>query len=136
MTPAAQLGWGLGIGAALGIFYDFLRPLHRRHHAPADLLFVLVMLVAWVYYSFGLCAGQIRVATTGAFLLGLWLWELTASHLLRPVFSGFWQSIFGLFRILTLPLQKSGARTTGFPSRSSDKDMVFLLLLIIFMALF
>lgn len=106
MSPPALLGWGLVTGAALGIVYDFLRPLRQRHHAPADLIFVLLMLCAWVQYSFGICLGRIRLVTTAAFLLGLWLWERTISRLLRPVFFGFWRGIFRILGWITFPAAK------------------------------
>ena len=106
MSPLALLGWGLATGAALGVVYDFLRPLRQRHHAPADLIFVLLMLCAWVQYSFGICLGRIRLVTTAAFLLGLWLWERTVSRPLRPVFFGFWRGIFRILGWITFPAVK------------------------------
>ena len=57
MNSWLHLGQGLLLGGGLGLLYDFLRPLRRRHNAPADFVFVSVLFPLWVYYSFGLCGG-------------------------------------------------------------------------------
>lgn len=106
MTPLAQLGWGLALGAGVGLSYDFLSPLRHRRNWLADLLFAPVLVGVWVHYSFGICLGQIRFATTAAYFLGLLAWEQTGARLSRPLFSGLWGVFFRFFRLLTHPLRK------------------------------
>jgi hypothetical protein len=106
MSPVLQLGWGLALGGGLGLLYDFLRPLRRRHNTPADFVFVSVLLPLWIYYSFGLCGGQIRFANLGALTAGFFLWMLTLSRLTSPLFFFLWGRLFALFRLLFLPLKK------------------------------
>ena len=92
-----RFAWGLALGAALGFCYDFLRPLRRRHHAPADVLFVITALVLWVRYSFQICQGDIRVGGTASMGLGAVLWQYTAAPLSRRLCTGFWKAIFWIF---------------------------------------
>ena len=106
MSPGAQFGWGLLLGGVLGVFYDFLRPLRGRNNAPADLVFVFAMIAVWVQFQFGLCAGQIRLATTSALGLGFAFFELSLSRLTKPVFFWFWRVVFSFFGIITLPVKK------------------------------
>ena len=106
MTPAAQLGLGFCLGCGLGLVYGFLRPLRRHRHWPADLLFVVAALLCWVYFSFGICHGSIRVLPTAAIAAGMIAWDATAGKLLRPVFHRFWCGIFALLRFFALPFKK------------------------------
>lgn len=95
--------WALAVGAFLGLCYDFLRPLRRRHHAPADTVFVLAALIAWVWYNFKICAGDIRMGGTVTLGLGILLWLGTASMVVRKVFYWFWLAIFQVLTVFTLP---------------------------------
>ena len=64
MTPATaafRLGVSLLLGALLGLFYGFLRPMRQHRNAPADALFLLACLWLWLYLGFGLCAGDLRL---------------------------------------------------------------------------
>ena len=77
ITPgesALRFLWGLALGVGLGVCYDFLRPLRKKRNAPADLIFVVCAFLAWVYLSFGVCLGDIRVDITAALPLGALLW--------------------------------------------------------------
>lgn len=103
---ALRFLWGLAVGAILGVYYDFLRPLRRRHHAPADLLFVLAAFIAWVWYSFQICAGDIRLGGTASLGLGMILWLGTVSLVVRKAFYWFWLVIFQILSVLTLPFAK------------------------------
>ena len=103
---ALRFLWGLAVGAILGICYDFLRPLRRRRHAPADCLFVLTAFLAWVWYSFQICAGDIRLGGTASLGLGMLLWLSTASMVIRKAFYWFWLVIFQILSVLTLPFAK------------------------------
>ena len=88
---ASRFGLALAVGGGLGLCYGFLRPLGTRLPHLRDLLFVLCAFWAWIYLSFGLCQGDIRVGYTAGLALGAWLWELTIGKWLRPVFSKFWK---------------------------------------------
>ena len=103
---AHRLLWALAVGAYLGLCYDFLRPLRRRHHAPADLIFVTVALMAWVWYSFKICRGDIRLGGTVTLGLGILLWMGTLSMVVRKVFYWFWFTFFQILSVLTLPFAK------------------------------
>lgn len=103
---AQRVLWALAVGAFLGLCYDFLRPLRRRHHVPGDLLFVLVAFFAWVWYSFQICRGDIRLGGTVALGLGMILWMGTASMVIRKVFYWFWLAIFQILSVFTLPFAK------------------------------
>ena len=118
MSPVLQLGWGLALGGGLGLLYDFLRPLRRRHNAPADFVFVSVLLPLWIYYSFGLCGGQIRFANLGTLTAGFFLWMLTLSRLTSPLFFFLWGRLFALFRLLFLPLKKIFKKNWTFCKKS------------------
>ncbi len=89
--------WGCGIGAVLGVWYGFLRPLRPRHTVFADLLFLPAMGYAFLYLSFAVCRGDIRLGYTMGLLIGAVLWECSLGRLLRPVFFGFWRLISKIF---------------------------------------
>lgn len=103
---ALRVLWGLAVGALLGLWYDFLRPLRHRHNAPADICFVLTMLLAWVWYSFRICGGDIRFGGTAALGLGFLLWLGTAGMAVRKVFYWFWLAIFRIFSVFVQPFVK------------------------------
>ena len=105
-SAALRVLWGLAVGAMLGVGYDFLRPLRRRHHAPADIVFVLAAVWAWVWYSFRICAGDIRLGGTASLGLGMLLWLGTGSMPIRKVFFWFWLVIFQILSLFTLPFVK------------------------------
>lgn len=106
MKPGAVLLWGLALGCGLGLLYGFLRPLRRRRNWPADLVFMLACLVCWIWFSFGICAGDIRLLPTATLALGALLWEATVGRRLQGLFRGFWCGIFSFFRSLTFPAKK------------------------------
>lgn len=110
MTVPAVAGlrvlWGLAVGAILGLCYDFLRPLRRRHHAPADVIFVLAALFGWIWYSFRICAGDIRMGGTCSLGIGMLLWLGTGSLVCRKLFYWFWLVIFQILSVLSLPFRK------------------------------
>lgn len=93
---AAQLLAALAWGLALGVAYSFLRPLRQRAPHLADGLFVPCMVAGWVYVSFGICRGDIRMGYTAAMLAGIAVWEATAGWLLRGCFRWLWQGIFAV----------------------------------------
>lgn len=111
---ALRLLWGLALGAVMGLCYDFLRPLRRKHNAPADLVFVLTALYLWVYYSFRVCRGDIRLGGTAALGIGCLLWMNTAGRVVRKGFSLFWLVIFRIFSLFYRPFVKIFKKICGF----------------------
>lgn len=105
-VAAARFGIGLLLGAGLGVVYGFLRPLRPKFTHLADLVFVVAMFWAWLYLSFAVCQGDIRLAITGALAIGCVAWEASVGRLLRPVFRGFWKIFGGFFRFFTRPIEK------------------------------
>jgi hypothetical protein len=105
-VAALRVLWALGVGAFLGLCYDFLRPLRHRYHWPSDLLFLVVSFMAWIWYSFQICRGDIRLGGTLALGMGIFLWLGTASMAVRKVFYWFWLAIFQILAVLTLPFAK------------------------------
>ena len=79
------------MGAGLGILYGFLRPPRRRHPHLSDLLFSGCAFWVWLYLSFAVCRGDVRIGYTAGLFIGCIGWELTFGKLLRPLFSCFWQ---------------------------------------------
>ena len=88
------------LGAAAGVWYGFLRPLRRPW--LRDLLFLPVLGYGWLYHSFGLCGGDIRMGSLAAMLLGAALAD-TAAGPFFPIFAGFWHLAAGIIGIFTLP---------------------------------
>ena len=106
--------WACGIGAILGVWYGFLRPLRPRHTVLSDLLFVPVLGYAWLYFSFAVCRGDIRLGYTAGLFIGAFLWEFTVGRLLRPVFQGvwwlvsrIWSGFFGIFKKIFKKIRKN-----------------------------
>lgn len=97
---AARLLGAFAWGLALGVAYSFLRPLRQKMPCFADGLFVLCLMIGWVYVSFGVCLGDIRMGYTVAMLLGVGAWEATAGWLLRRCFWWLWR---GIFAVLAFP---------------------------------
>ena len=93
------------MGAGLGMFYGFLRPLRIKRNWPADLLFTLGAFWVWLELSFRVCGGDIRPVFTLALLGSAALWEGTAGKSLRPVFFGFWWFIGKIWSVLWAPFR-------------------------------
>ncbi len=93
-------------GAVLGLWYDFLSPLRPRHTAAADLAFLGVSLAVWVYMSFGICGGDLRMGYLLGVAAGGALWRWGPGRLVRPLFRGFWRIAGEIFRRILLPVKK------------------------------
>ena len=109
MTPATaayRLAVSVLLGAALGLGYGFLRPLRRRAAWISDTLFLLVALWVWVYFSFGVCGGDLRLGYLIGMAAGGMAWEGTFGVPLRPVFSGFWKKVCWVMALPVLPVKK------------------------------
>ncbi len=114
----------LAMGAALGVCYGFLRPLRPRHTTLSDLLFLPVAFWVWLYHSFAVCQGDLRLGYSAGLLLGGVLWELTAGRLLRPVFFGFWRfgsKLTGFFLTPVRIFFKKTAKTIKFLLATAKK---------------
>lgn len=103
VTAAGRFFAGLSLGLGLGVIYGFLRPLRERRKNFADLLFLLVLLPAVVYFTFAICQGAPRLALLAAPALGGLLWEMTLGRLLRPLWAFFW----GIVRWISSRFQKN-----------------------------
>ena len=106
--------WGCGIGAVLGLWYGFLRPLRPKHTLLSDLLFLPALIYAWLYLSFAICRGDIRLGYTMGLLLGALIWEWTVGRWIRPMFQGFWRlisiiwnSILGILKKIFKKIRKN-----------------------------
>ena len=109
MTPETalyRLLCGLVLGAALGLYYGFLRPPRTRHPALADGAFLLGAVWVWLFFAFGICGGDLRVGYFAGLTAGGVIWECTAGKALRPVFGLFWKKLGNLGALLTLPGKK------------------------------
>ena len=58
---AYRFGFGCLIGACLGIFYGFFRPVRKHHPVTGDLLFLPFLIYGWLYLCFAVCHGDIRI---------------------------------------------------------------------------
>ncbi|MBO5837020.1 MAG: hypothetical protein J6Q92_03910, partial [Oscillospiraceae bacterium] len=91
------------VGLGLGLYYGFLRPLRPKHTQLSDILFLPVAGWAWLYVSFAVCQGDLRLIYSIGLVCGAFLWEMTIGHLLRPVFRGFWGVIRKIFTFFITP---------------------------------
>ena len=101
-------------GMGLGLFYGFLRPLRSKSTALGDFLFLVAGIFGWIYVSFGICQGDIRLGYTAGIVAGGFLWECTAGRLLQPVFRGIWLGIFGFFSFFLRPIRKIFQKLRNF----------------------
>ena len=92
------------LGAALGLFYGFLRPLRPRW--LGDLLFLGGLWYVWIYLVFGLCGADPRTAYTLTLLAGAGLWELLLGATLQPVFARFWHFLGHFLGGILYPFKK------------------------------
>ena len=108
IPPGEALGEllaALALGAVLGLFWGFLRPLGKRRRNLADGLFLPGLALGLCVLGFGVCGGDLRPACLGAAALGGIGEEMTLGRLLAPVFYGFW-FILSRFRRVVLTFWK------------------------------
>jgi hypothetical protein len=101
----------LFLGAVLGVYYGFLRPLRPRFTTLSDLAFLPALFWVWLYHSFAVCGGDLRLGYSVGLLLGGLAWEMTAGRLLRPVFRGFWRGIGRVTAFFLTPVKKFFKKT-------------------------
>ena len=110
MTPpevaAARIWAGLLLGLQLGIIWDLLKPLGRRHPHLCDLLFLPALSWAWLELGFGVCGGDLRLGYTAALGVGWTVWELTLGRILTAVTEGVWSAGRRFLRWSFRPLGK------------------------------
>ena len=105
-VDALRLGWGLGIGAVLGLWYGFLRPVRPRW--LGDLFFVMALCYGWLVLSFGVCRGDIRLGYTAAIGLGAAAFDRGPGRLFRGPFRWFWGLVGRWFLLFINFFQKIG----------------------------
>lgn len=92
------------IGILLGIVDEFLFPLRQKKPWLSDLLFLPALGYGWLYVSFAVCRGDIRLGYTLGLLVGALAWKNSIAVLFRPIVARIWAGIFqiftGFFRIL------------------------------------
>ena len=93
-----------GIGAVLGLWYGFLRPVRPRW--LGDLFFVMALCYGWLVLSFGVCRGDIRLGYTAAIGLGAAAFDRGPGRLFRGPFRWFWGLVGRCFRLFTNIFQK------------------------------
>ena len=81
------------LGAALGVYYEFLRPLRPRYTLAADTLFLMGCVWVWLIMSFRVCRGDLRLGYSAGLLAGGIVWDLAFGSLIAPIFSGFWKFV-------------------------------------------
>ena len=62
LIAAQRFCAGLVLGAVLGVWYDFLRPLRPRHTTLSDFLFLPAAFWAWLYVMFAVCRADLRIS--------------------------------------------------------------------------
>lgn len=103
-SAAIRLAAALALGFGLGLAYDFLTPLRRRRSALPDAVFVALTWWAWLWWGFGLCAGDLRLGGLAGMALGFFLWRSLTGRRFVSVFAEFWGIVS---KILRWPLQKA-----------------------------
>ena len=102
-VAAQRFAQAVLLGLPLGLIYGFLRPLRPRFAALADGIFVLLTGVVWLYHSFALCRGDLRLGYAAGLAAGAFSWEWTLGRLLRRPMKMFWRIVGELFGIFLIP---------------------------------
>lgn len=106
LTPAVsafRLLTSILLGGALGILSSFLQPPGRKHRHLMDLIFSLGTAWVWIYHSFAVCRGDIRIVYLAGMGAGLLLWEATAGRWMHPVFGMLWKFLAGVWQFFLFP---------------------------------
>ena len=94
------------MGAGLGLFYGFLRPLRPRLTTLSDLVFSLPFFWVWIILGFGVCQGDLRLGCSAGLPIGAFLWDKATRPVLGPIFTMFWRFLYRIFRSIMYPFQK------------------------------
>ena len=106
-AQAVAFAWAAALGAALGVCYDLLRVLRRRHPrctVPADAAFCLLSLAALWAYARSAGRGMLRLFAFLGLACGAAVDALTLSPLLIRLFDGFFALLERVFRLICAPL--------------------------------
>ena len=95
-VAAARFLRGIPLGVLLGLWYGFLRPLARGRSLLRDGLFLAMVFPVWVYFSFGICDGDLQMGYFASLFVGGFLWEGTLGWYLRPFWRGVWGRFFAI----------------------------------------
>jgi len=99
-VAAGRFASGALLGLCLGIYWDFLKPLGRKHPHLCDWLFLPALVWAWLELGFGICGGDLRLGYTAALGVGWAAWELTLGRLLTAAVEAVWGFLGALLRRL------------------------------------
>lgn len=108
-TPARsaeQFLWALALGCLLGAVYELLRPLRVRCKTLGDLLFVASAWGAWIYHSFAICAGDMRIVCLVGLFGGAMAWSRVFGRPFQRIFRAFWRVIGAIIGAILLPAKK------------------------------
>lgn len=105
-----RFGCACLLGLGLGILYGALHPLRRHHRHIADALFSAGLFYAWLYLSFAVCRGDLRLAYACGLPLGCISEERTLGRLLRPVYSKIWSILAHFLSLIFLFFKKIFAK--------------------------
>ena len=97
-TAGRCLVLALALGMGLGLIYGLLCVLGRRHRHLADVLFLPFLFYAWVYLSFAICRGDLRLGYTLGLFAGIFLEENTLGRRLRPLYLRLWRFLHSLLK--------------------------------------
>jgi hypothetical protein len=121
MTPpeltAGYLLWSAALGLILGIVYAFLAPLRKKLLSLADGIFVLTTFCLWIYFSFAICGGSLRVGYWAGFAAGGFFSYLTLGRLFAPTFALFWRCVFAFLSFPLKLLKKTLKKFTAFTKK-------------------
>ena len=109
---ARQLMTALLLGSVAGMGYGVLRP--ARPQWLADFLFGILLGGLWVYLGFGVCKGDLRFLHTAVLFIGALGFHFLFGRWLIPVYSRFWQGIFGVFSAIFHFFRKIFKKITNF----------------------
>ena len=87
-AQALCLLWGLLMGAALGLFYEFLRLCRKKWklNAPFDAIFALGCFAAAFLYGMIWACGRLGLWEIGALTLGFYLYMAAISPVIIKLF--------------------------------------------------
>lgn len=105
-TAGRCLVLALALGMGLGLIYGLLCVLGRRHRHLADVLFLPFLFYTWVYLSFAICRGDLRLGYTLGLFAGIFLEENTLGRRLRPLYLRLWRFLHSLLKKILQKMKK------------------------------
>ena len=117
VAAAGQFAAACFLGMVLGVFYGFLALPRRKHPHLTDFFFVTALIIGWIYHSFGICLGDIRLGYLAGLLLGIVAGALSLGKVLQPVFGLFWKIVgfpWRLMKKISKKLKKFAKKLLAF----------------------